>query len=217
MFQTVIFDLDGTILDTLEDLADAGNRLCERMGWPVHDTDEYRQLVGGGIRNLVTRLSPAGAEDPRLEEALSSFLADYGAHVQVKTAPYPGVVELLTAAKAAGVRLAVLSNKADHLCAQLAAHSFPGIFDVVRGKVEGVPVKPDPTSLRLVMAQLNADPATTLYVGDSDVDMFTAKNGGLVSCGVTWGFRGRRELAAAGADHLADAAEELLALILQGK
>lgn len=215
MFQTVIFDLDGTVLDTLCDLADAGNRLCVRMGWPVHDTAEYRQLVGGGIRNLVTRLSPAGAEDPRLEEALAAFLADYGAHAQVKTVPYPGVVAMLTAAKTAGVRLAVLSNKADHLCAELAAHYFPDIFDVVRGKVEGVPVKPDPASLRQVMAQLNAGPATTLYVGDSDVDICTARNGGLVSCGVTWGFRGRQELAAAGADHLADTAEQLLALILQ--
>ena len=89
MFQTVIFDLDGTVLDTLCDLADAGNRLCVRMGWPVRDTAEYRQLVGGGIRNLVTRLSPTGTDDPQLEAALSSFLADYGAHAQVKTAPIP--------------------------------------------------------------------------------------------------------------------------------
>ena len=113
------------------------------------------------------------------------------------------------------MRLAVLSNKADHLCARLAERYFPGMFDVVRGKVEGVPAKPDPSSLQQVMAQLDADPKTTLYVGDSDVDIYTAKNGGLISCGVTWGFRGRQELTAAGADRLADTAEQLLELILQ--
>ena len=122
---------------------------------------------------------------------------------------------LLAELKSRGVKLAVYSNKGDRFCGEIVEHFFPGIFDVIRGKVDGVPVKPDPAGLALVMNALGAETATTLYVGDSNVDMETAKNGNLVSCGVTWGFRGRRELEEAGAVHLADTAEELQALILR--
>ena len=112
------------------------------------------------------------------------------------------------------MKLAVYSNKGDRFCGELVEHYFPGVFHLIRGKVDGVPVKPDPIGLGLVMDALGAEQATTLYVGDSNVDMATARNGGLVSCGVAWGFRGRKELQEAGAVHLADTAEELLALIL---
>lgn len=214
MFQTVIFDLDGTILNTLEDLADAGNWLCRQRGWPEHTVEGYRHLVGTGMRNLIRLLDPLGDSDPALDEALADYMNYYGQHSMERTAPYPGIREMLEEARARGVRLAVFSNKGDQFCGELVEHFFPGLFSVIRGKRDGVPVKPDPAGLRQLMAELGADPATTLYVGDSNVDMETARNGGLVSCGVTWGFRGRQELQEAGAVHLADTAEGLLALIL---
>lgn len=214
MFQTVIFDLDGTILNTLEDLAAAGNWICRRKGWPEHTVEGYRQLVGTGMRNLLRLLDPMGDRDPGLDDALAEYMDYYGQHCLEKTAPYPGIPALLAELKSRGIKLAVYSNKGDRFCGEIVEHFFPGVFDVIRGKVDGVPVKPDPAGLALVMNALGAETATTLYVGDSNVDMETAKNGDLVSCGVTWGFRGRQELEEAGAVHLADTAEELQALIL---
>jgi phosphoglycolate phosphatase len=215
MFQTVIFDLDGTVLNTLEDLAAAGNWICRRKGWPEHTVEGYRQLVGTGMRNLLRLLDPMGDSDPGLDDALAEYMDYYGQHCLEKTAPYPGIPALLAELKSRGVKLAVYSNKGDRFCGEIVEHFFPGVFDVIRGKVDGVPVKPDPAGLALVMNALGAETATTLYVGDSNVDMETAKNGDLVSCGVTWGFRGRQELEEAGAVHLADTAEELQALILR--
>lgn len=215
MFQSVIFDLDGTILNTLEDLAAAGNWICRRKGWPEHTVEGYRQLVGTGMRNLLRLLDPMGDSDPGLDAALAEYMDYYGQHCLEKTAPYPGIPALLAELKERGVKLAVYSNKGDRFCGEIVEHFFPGVFDVIRGKVDGVPVKPDPAGLALVMNALEAETATTLYVGDSNVDMETAKNGDLVSCGVTWGFRGRQELEEAGAVHLADTAEELQALILR--
>ena len=215
MFQTVIFDLDGTVLNTLEDLASAGNWICRRKGWPEHTVEGYRQLVGTGMRNLLRLLDPMGDSDPGLDDALAEYMDYYGQHCLEKTAPYPGIPALLAELKSRGVKLAVYSNKGDRFCGEIVEHFFPGVFDVIRGKVDGVPVKPDPAGLALVMNALEAETATTLYVGDSNVDMETAKNGDLVSCGVTWGFRGRQELEEAGAVHLADTAEELQALILR--
>jgi phosphoglycolate phosphatase len=215
MFQTVIFDLDGTVLNTLEDLAAAGNWICRRKGWPEHTVEGYRQLVGTGMRNLLRLLDPMGDSDPGLDDALAEYMDYYGQHCLEKTAPYPGIPALLAELKSRGIKLAVYSNKGDRFCGEIVEHFFPGVFDVIRGKVDGVPVKPDPAGLALVMNALGAETATTLYVGDSNVDMETAKNGNLVSCGVTWGFRGRQELEEAGAVHLADTAEELQALILR--
>ena len=212
MFQSVIFDLDGTILNTLEDLANAGNWICRQRGWPEHTVEGYRQLVGTGMRNLLRLLDPMGDSDPQLDKALAEYMDYYGQHSLEKTAPYPGIPALLAELKSRGMKLAVYSNKGDRFCAEIVEHFFPGVFDVIRGKVDGVPVKPDPAGLQLVLDALGAERETTLYVGDSNVDMETARNGGLVSCGVTWGFRGRRELQEAGAVHLADTAEELLSL-----
>ena len=214
MFQSVIFDLDGTILNTLEDLANAGNWICRKRGWPEHTVEGYRRLVGTGMRNLLRLLDPLGDSDPQLDEALAEYMDYYGQHSLEKTAPYPGIPELLTELKRRGVKLAVYSNKGDRFCTEIVEHFFPGVFDVIRGKVDGVPVKPDPAGLRLVLDALGAEQETTLYVGDSNVDVATARNGGLVSCGVTWGFRGRQELQEAGAVHLTETAGELLSLVL---
>lgn len=214
MFKTVIFDLDGTILNTIDDLADASNFACRQLGWPEYTVAQYKKLVGRGLINLIRDMAPAGSGEVELDAALQAFSVYYADHSLDKTAPYPGIPELLAAAKAAGVQLAVYSNKDDAFCGDIVEHFFPGVFDVVRGKLPGVPVKPDPAGLGALMERLGAQRETTLYVGDSNVDMETARNGGLTSCGVTWGFRDREELQGAGAVHVADEPAQLQKLIL---
>ena len=215
MFQTVIFDLDGTLLDTIGDLAAAGNLVCRENGWPEHTVAEYKQMVGGGIPNLVERFSPATCRSPlMIMSTLARFKEHYSDHNMDLTAPYAGILELLAALKRKGIKAAVCSNKAHEFTCRMVEHYFPGLFPVVEGKREGVPLKPDPTVVRGILEQLGADSAATLYVGDSAVDMKTAKNAGLTACGVTWGFRSREERAAEEPAHIGDSAAQLRALIL---
>ena len=217
MYKTVVFDLDGTLLNTIDDLADAGNRVCAARGWPQHTVEEYKYFVGNGIPKLVERFSPPEARTPdQLADTLAAFQADYGAHLRDKTAPYPGMPALLARLKAAGVQLAVFSNKADPLARQVVADYFDAaLFDAVRGALPGVPTKPAPQGTLALMQAIGADPAATLYVGDSNVDVDTAHNAGLPCCGVLWGFRTRQELTDAGAEHLAANAEELWNVIVK--
>lgn len=217
MIKTVLFDLDGTLLNTLDDLADAGNWVCAQHGWPVYPVEAYKHMVGNGIPKLVERFSPPEARTPAvLADTLAAFQADYGAHLRDKTAPYPGMPALLARLKAAGVQLAVFSNKADPLARQVVADYFDAaLFDAVRGALPGVPTKPAPQGTLALMQAIGADPAATLYVGDSNVDVDTAHNAGLPCCGVLWGFRTRQELTDAGAEHLAADAEELWNVIVK--
>ena len=219
MIHTILFDLDGTLLNTIDDLADAANWVCAQNGWPQHTVAEYKYMVGNGIPKLVERFSPAEARTPdRLAETLAQFTARYDAHKEDKTAPYPGIPELLKELKAAGIQTAVFSNKADALCGKIIEHYFgPGAFSAVRGSRPGVPTKPDPTGLWDLMRQLNADPATTLFVGDSDVDILTGHNAGLPAMGAVWGFRGAGALTAAGAEALAFRPGDILDYINQQK
>lgn len=217
MYKTVLFDLDGTLLNTIDDLADSANRVCAAHGWPQHTAAQYCYFVGNGIPKLVERFSPPEARTPAvLADTLAAFQADYGAHLRDKTAPYPGMPALLARLKAAGVQLAVFSNKADPLARQVVADYFDAaLFDAVRGALPGVPTKPAPQGTLALMQAIGADPAATLYVGDSNVDVDTAHNAGLPCCGVLWGFRTRQELTDAGAEHLAADAEELWNVIVK--
>lgn len=215
MYRTVIFDLDGTLLDTIDDLANAGNWVCRNNGWPQHSIAEYKAMVGHGIPNLVKSFSPAENRSPLLTmNTLAQFTEYYGKHNLDKTAPYLGILAMLRRLKDAGVSMAVYSNKADDFSQALVAHFFPGMFRHVQGKVDGVPVKPDPTGMIRVLARMGASAEEALYVGDSDVDMNTGHNAGVETCGVTWGFRTRETLIEAGADSLADTVEELERKIL---
>lgn len=215
MYKNVIFDLDGTLLNTIDDLADAGNYVCRRRGWPTHTVGEYQYFVGNGMAKLVERFSPQQARTPeQLAATLEEFMAYYGRHKQDKTAPYDGMDQALRRMKGAGVNLAVLSNKADEMALPVVEGYYPGVFPLVQGALPGVPTKPDPTLLYKLMERMGAKREDTLFVGDSDVDIRTAKNGGLRSCGVLWGFRTREELVAEGADFLADTPQALAGLVL---
>ena len=217
MYTNVIFDLDGTLLNTIDDLADASNWVCRVHGWPTHTVEEYKQYVGSGMAKLAERFVP---EDWRTPEGVAAVLAEfmprYDAHKEDKTAPYPGVPELLAALKGRGVRLAVLSNKAHALAGPVVERYFPGVFDYVQGALPDAPLKPDPTLLHALMENIGAAPKTTLFVGDSNVDVLTGKNGGLTVCGVLWGFRDRQELEETGADYVIERPEQMLTLLSPG-
>ena len=215
MFSYVIFDLDGTLLNTLEDLADAGNWVCQKRGWPTHTLDEYRYFVGNGMQKLVERFSPEYARSfEEIAKTMEEFMPYYNAHKEDKTTVYPGMELTLARLKEAGLVLAVLSNKPHEAAWPVVDRYYPGIFTAVQGALPDVPVKPDPILLHKLMEELGASPADTLFVGDSNVDIRTAKNGGLTSCGVLWGFRTRQELEAEGADHIAEAPAQLTDIIL---
>ena len=212
-YDTIIFDLDGTLLDTLEDLADAVNYALSQMGMPQRTLDEVRQFVGNGVAKLIQRAVPAGTDPQLTAQTLEIFKGYYELHKEDKTAPYAGINELLSVLHQRGYKLAVVSNKFDRAVKDLMPKYFPGLLHAAAGEDEdhGVPKKPDPTMVHRVMEELGAKQA--VYVGDSEVDMQTARNSGLPCISVTWGFRDRDFLLEIGADTLADTPEELLELL----
>ena len=195
MFKTVLFDLDGTLLNTIDDLADSANRVCKAHGWPEHDTAQYKYFVGNGIPKLVERFSPEDQRDPEtLQKTLAEFDTVYGAHMHDKTAPYPGMPELLAKLQKNGVKMAVFSNKADEFARAVVARYFDSsLFEIVRGALPNVPTKPAPQGTCAL----------------------TAHNAGLPCCGVLWGFRTQEELQQAGAEYLAATMQDLEKVILQ--
>ncbi len=213
MKHAVIFDLDGTLLNTLGDLRAATNHALEVRGLPPHSMEEIRQFIGNGIRLLICRAMPEGTPEAEIDAALDDFKAYYAAHIHDRTVPYDGIPQLLTALRKRGIQVAVLSNKIDSASQQLIEYFFPGKTDVVFGEHVGVPRKPDPTSCRMVMQQLGVQPEQVLYVGDSGTDMQTAKNAGLYAVGVTWGFRSKEVLLKYGADVLVHRPEQILQIL----
>ena len=213
MKHAVIFDLDGTLLNTLGDLRAATNHALEVRGLPPHSMEEIRQFIGNGIRLLICRAMTEGTPEAEIDAALDDFKAYYAAHIHDRTVPYDGIPQLLTALRKRGIQVAVLSNKIDSASQQLIEYFFPGKTDVVFGEHVGVPRKPDPTSCRMVMQQLSVQPEQVLYVGDSGTDMQTAKNAGLYAVGVTWGFRSKEVLLEYGADVLVHRPEQILQIL----
>lgn len=213
MKHAVIFDLDGTLLNTLGDLRAATNHALEVRGLPPHSMEEIRQFIGNGIRLLICRAMPEGTPEAEIDAALDDFKAYYAAHIHDRTVPYDGIPQLLTALRKRGIKVAVLSNKIDSASQQLIEYFFPGKTDVVFGEHVGVPRKPDPTSCQMVMQQLGVQPEQVLYVGDSGTDMQTAKNAGLYAVGVTWGFRSKEVLLKYGADVLVHRPEQILQIL----
>lgn len=215
MKQLVIFDLDGTLLDTIADLGAATNYALREMGYPTHTATSYPMMVGNGVTRLIERALPEEARTPEIVEAVrEKFKEYYDDHACDSTAPYPGITELLNNLQALGVRIAVASNKYQDAVERLVTHYFPAIeWQAVEGQKEGVPVKPDPSIVFEILSKSPARKSKVLYVGDSGVDIETARRACVDSCGVTWGFRPRRELVDANADNIATTPEEILEIV----
>jgi phosphoglycolate phosphatase len=211
-YKAILFDMDGTLLDTLADMVSAVNHILSVHGWPQRTTEEVRAFVGNGARRLMERAVPPDVTGGAFEAVLAEYREWYQAHNCVDTAPYPGIPALLDALAAAGVKTAVVSNKPDRTTRTLAARFFPEL-DGAMGQREGIASKPAPDMVRAALDQLHAAPEETLYVGDSEVDVATARNAGLDMIGVAWGFRGRAALEAAGAPLVADTPEQLLDML----
>lgn len=210
-----IFDLDGTLLDTIGDLAASCDAVMQMNGLPQHTTDEYRQMVGRGILRLVEAAIPEQMRSPEyVEKVRRDFVAYYLDHIDLHTHPYNGIPELINAMKERGVKIAVASNKFQAGTERLIRSFFPGVeFVAVLGQRVGVPLKPDPQIDLEIIEAAGVEPSETLHIGDSGVDMQTAHAAGVRAVGVTWGFRSREELAESGADVIVDHPEEILNLL----
>lgn len=217
MKSLVIFDLDGTLLNTIADLGEATNYALTQMGYPAHPLSAYNMMVGNGIRRLIERALPEEARtDDIVEATRQHFLHHYNQHLCDNTAPYPGITDLLHDLTDRKVAVAVASNKFQEGVTTLINHFFPEVpWVAVMGNREGIPAKPDPSIVFNILADYPTPKSEVLYVGDSGVDMETARRACLDSCGVTWGFRSRRELEAGNADFVVDTPDDILPLLSQ--
>lgn len=215
MKKLVIFDLDGTLLNTIADLGTATNHALTACGFAVHDLKEYNAFVGNGINKLFERALPPNARtEPNIARMREQFLAFYDLHNCDRTTPYDGIPQLLRQLHEHGVKAAVASNKYQAATQRLVQHFFPETdFAAVFGQRNGVPLKPDPQVVADILHLAQCATADTLYVGDSGVDMLTAQNAGLEAVGVTWGFRPRAELEAFAPAHIADTPDEIFEIV----
>ena len=213
-YDLVIFDLDGTILDTLNDLANAVNYALKIHGYPTRSVEEVRIFVGNGVANLIARALPEAVDEAEHAAVLADFKARYRDHMNDLTRPYPGIPELLAALKRAGVKVGVNSNKFDAALQNLCRLHFDGLYDLAAGECDTTPKKPDPTAARRIMSELGVPPERAIYIGDSAVDLQTAKNAGTASAWVSWGFRRREEMQGCEAVNTFDSVEELQAFLL---
>ncbi len=216
VYKAVIFDLDGTLLDTLETLAYYGNLALEKWGYTPYEKDAYRYMVGSGAKNLIRRmLQKQGKEtEEAFEKVYKTYIQAYHNNTLYKTAVYPGIKALLEALSQKGLRLGVLSNKPHEATVPILKSFFgENLFTVMRGGMDGVPLKPDPTAALQVAEEMGAKPEECLYVGDTAVDMETGKRAGFYTIGVLWGFRDFEELSAAGADRIIERPGEILSYL----
>ena len=213
MIKGMIFDLDGTLLNTAYDLATASNRAMEDYGYPTFTVEEIMQKVGNGNLNLMKRCLPEGKKD-QAEEALEHFKKHYADCYMDETRPYEGMVELIGELHKRGILLAVHTNKLNEYCENLIHKNYPDIpFVMILGNVAGIPRKPDPTGVEKIISKMGLDKSEIVYVGDSEVDVKTAKNTGIRSIWVSWGFRTLDQVLSEGPDAIVDSPEEILGLL----
>lgn len=214
-YKLVIFDLDGTVLNTLNDLANAVNAALDMHNYPRHSVEDVRRFVGNGVAKLIRRAVPQEATDAQCAQVLNDFKACYQAHMNDLTAPYPGIEDLLKALKASGIKVGINSNKFDAALQGLCKLHFEGLYDYAVGESQTTPKKPDPTAARRIMQATGVSAEETIYIGDSDVDLETARNAGTASAWVSWGFRRRDEMENCHIEHAFDTPEALQAFLLE--
>lgn len=212
-YQAVIFDMDGTILNTLGDLTDGVNAMLTHLGYPEVSLQKVRQSVGNGVGVLIEKTLPEGRANSRYQQAMAYYRAYYESHCQCKTAPYPGILPLLDELTARGVKLAVVSNKQDAAVQPLTRAYFGGRFALAMGEAPGLRRKPQPDMVWAAQERLGVARSQCLYVGDSEVDVAVARHAGVDCCAVTWGFREEALLAALGPRYLIRQPEELLGIV----
>ena len=213
MYKFVFFDLDGTLLNTIDDLANAGNHALAQLGLPTYDTERYKYFVGNGIPKLIERILPENSSSELKEKTHELFSAYYAEHSEDMTRPYDGINELVGVLYDLGIKTAVITNKDNVFAGKLIRKFFGDKITAVYGSLPGTPHKPDPYWVEKALSDFGALKPDVLYIGDSGVDMQTAKNAGLVSAGVLWGFRKEDELRENGADHICNKPSEILDIV----
>lgn len=214
MIKAAIFDLDGTLLNTLTDLAAAGNFALTQLGLPAHQEEKYKMMVGNGIPTLIKRMLPENSTDEIFQQAYEIFNNYYHQHLLDFTKPYDGIIECLDSLRAHNLKLAVVTNKSHVFAQGLIKDYFGERFAAVEGEKPDRAIKPDPAAVLDILNNFGVEKSETVYVGDSNVDMMTAKNAGLTAIGVLWGFRTKQELIENKADYLAENPQQLAEIIL---
>ena len=208
-YKAVLFDMDGTVLDTLDDLADSVNRSLREFGLPEVSRIQVGQSLGNGAKYLIRHCLPEGSDEALCEQVLSFYKPWYDAHCRIKTKPYDGILQLMETLRADGVSQAIISNKPDSAVQELAEAFFPGLMDVVIGESPAVKRKPSPDTVLAAASQMGLMASDCVYIGDTEVDLETARNAGMDCIPVSWGFRTEEQLCAAGAEEIIRSPEEL--------
>ena len=203
-YEAVVFDLDGTLIDSAADLGNAVNRVLEKNGFPIHEIHRYRSFIGDGAEMMVRSALPENSRhEDILSRCLEQFLVDYYENFDVDTVLYEGIPDLLDFLSESSVKLSILTNKPDEIAKKFLESVLSNwSFDIVVGQRNGLPKKPDPSGARLISRELNVIPGKTVYFGDSGIDMKTAVSAGMLPIGVLWGFRGKEELLSNGAEYI---------------
>lgn len=212
-YSTIIFDMDGTILNTLEDLHDSVNYALEKMGYSLRSLDEIRRFIGNGVKVLIRRCVPQGTSDENYAECLEIFEGHYANNYNNKTRPYDGITDLLNGLRDKNIKTAVVSNKIEPAVVELCDLRYSGLFDCIAGQTDDRRPKPAPDSVLYALEKLGVSKEEAVYVGDTEVDVETAMNAGLDCIGVTWGFRDREALKKAGARYVIDKPDEMFDIV----